>query len=149
VSSGSVVRTPTDSESVFHVAILATLATRMTRPTRQDQARAILERRAWKLASQTLGRRATNAADFNEAFNLERIDLIAEIPGPEALLALGRNVVGPRDGLYVLDDGGSYRVYLQEKGETYNEMRGSFEEAREAAIDRIVQLGGIPWEVPG
>ena len=122
----------------------------MTRPTRQEQAQAILERRAWRLASQVLGRRATNAADFHEAFNLERIDLIAEIPNPEALLALGRNIVGPRDGLYVLDDGGSYRVYNQEKGEVYYEVRGaSFEQARDAAIDRLIQLGGIPFSPEG
>ena len=122
----------------------------MTRPTRQEQACAILERRAWKLASQVLGRRATNAADFAEAFNLERIDLISEIPSPEALLALGRNVPGPRDGLYILDDGGSYRVYLQEKGEEYYAIRGaSFEQARDAAIDLLIQLGGIPFEPAG
>ncbi len=121
----------------------------MTRPTRQEQARAILERRAWKLASRVLGRRATNAADFAEAFNLERIDLIAEIPTPEAMLALGRNVVGPRDGLYVLDDGGSFRVYIQERGESYYEVRGPFEDARDAVIDRLIQLGGIPFAPQG
>jgi hypothetical protein len=122
----------------------------MDMPTRHDQARAILERRAWRLASQVIGRRATNAADFAEAFNLERIDLIAEIPTPEAMLQLGRNVVGPRDGLYVLDDGGSYRVYLQEKGESQHEIRGAtFDEARDAVIERLIQLGGIPFEVTG
>ncbi len=121
----------------------------MQRPTRQEQARAILELRAWKLASQVLGRRATNAADFADAFNLERIDLLAEIPDVAALMRLGRNVVGPRDGLYVLDDGGTYRVYLQEKGETYYETSGDFETARDAAIDRLVQLGGLPFEIPG
>ena len=121
----------------------------MTRPTRQEQARAILERRAWKLASHVLGRRATNASDFAEAFNLERIDLLAEIPDTASMLALGRNVVGPRDGLYVLDDGGVYRVYLQEKGESYYETRGTFDEARNAVIDRLIQLGGIPLEVEG
>lgn len=121
----------------------------MTRPTRHEQARAILERRAWKLASQVLGRRAVNASDFAEAFNLERIDILTEIPTPAAMLALGRNVVGPRDGLYVLDDGGSYRTYLQEKGETYYEVRGSFEEVRDAVIDRVIQIDGIPIDVPG
>lgn len=122
----------------------------MTRPTRQEQARAILERRAWKLASKVLGRRATNAADFAAAFNVERIDLISEIPDAPALLALGRNVTGPRDGLYILDDGGSYRVYLQERGNEYYAVAGaSFEEARDAAIDRLIQLNGIPFEPQG
>ncbi len=121
----------------------------MTMPTRHEQARAILERRARRLASETLGRRANNAADFAAAFNVERIDLIAEIPDAAAMLALGRNVVGPRDGLYVLDDGGSYRTYIQEKGETYYEARGSFEEIRNAVIDRLIQLDGIPLQLPG
>jgi hypothetical protein len=122
----------------------------MTRPTRQEQAQAILHRRAWQLASQVLGRRATNAADFDEAFNLERIDLESEIPTAEALLALGRNVVGPGDGLYILDDGGTYRVYLQEKGETYYEVAGAgFAEARDAVIDRLIQLNGIPFAPEG
>ncbi len=122
----------------------------MTMPTRQEQARAILERTAWRLASQVIGRRATNAADFAEAFNLERIDLIAEIPTPDVMLALGRNVVGPRDGLYILDDGGSYRVYLQEKGESHHEVRNAtFDQARDAVIDRLIQLGGIPFEATG
>lgn len=122
----------------------------MNRPTRQEQARAILERRAWKLASSVLGRRATNAADFAQAFNLERIDLIAEIPTPETMMPLGRNVVGPRDGLYVLDDGGSYRVYIQEKGESFDEVSGAtFNEARNAVIDRLIQLGGLPFDPQG
>jgi len=118
----------------------------MERPTRQDQAEAILHRRAWQLASTYLGRRATNADDFAEAFNLERIDLIAAIPTPEALLALGRNIVGPRDGLYILDDGDSFRVYIQEQGESRDEQRGlGFDEARDAVIDRVIQLGGLPF----
>lgn len=122
----------------------------MDRPTRQEQAQAILRLRAWQLASQVLGRRATSAADFAEAFNLERIDLVAEIPTAEALLALGRNVVGPRDGLYVLDEEDGYRVYLQEKGESFDEVAGvDFEEAREAVIDRLLMLGGVPFAPPG
>lgn len=122
----------------------------MTRPTRQDQAQAILELRAWKLASEVLGRRASNVADFAEAFNLERIDITSEIPTPEAMLALGRNITGPRDGLYILDDGGTYRVYLQERGQEYDEVSGaSFEVARDAAIDRLIQLGGIPFDLAG
>lgn len=122
----------------------------MTRPTRQEQAQAILQRRAWQLASEVLGRRATSAADFDEAFTLERIDLISEIPHPGALLSLGRNVAGPRDGLYVIDDGESFRVYLQERGETYYEVAGAtFEDAREAVIDRLIQLNGIPFTPEG
>ncbi len=122
----------------------------MTRPTRQEQAQAILRLRAWQLASQILGRRATNAADFAEAFNLERIDLISEIPNPEAMLALGRNIVGPRDGLYIIDDGGRYRIYIQERGEERDGIRDAgFEEARDAVIDRLLQLGGVPYVPAG
>ncbi|MFQ5554764.1 MAG: hypothetical protein ACE5GC_05270 [Acidimicrobiia bacterium] len=122
----------------------------MDRPTRQEQAQAILRLRAQRLASDILGRRATTVADFSEAFNLERIDLIAEIPTPTALLALGRNVVGPRDGLYVLQDDGAYRVYLQERGDSGQEIRTrSFDEAREAVIDRLLVLGGLPFVPPG
>jgi hypothetical protein len=122
----------------------------MHRPTRQEQARAILERRGARVASQILQRRATTEADFLEAFNLERIDLISEIPGREALLALGRNVVGPRDDLYILDDGDTFRVYLQERGETYHEVIGAtFDQARDAAIDRIIMLQGLPFTPPG
>lgn len=122
----------------------------MTRPTRQEQAQAILQRRAWRLASEVLGRRATNATDFAEAFNLERIDLIAEIPEPEVLMGLGANVAGPRDGLYVIDDGGAYRVYLQEKGVPINEVSGlDFDAARDAVIDRLILLNGIPFTPAG
>jgi len=120
------------------------------RPTRQEQAQAILHLRARRLASRTLDRTATNTADFAEAFNLERIDLTSEIPDPAALLALGRNMTGPRDGLYVIDDGGSYRVYLQEKGQVYGEVAGAgFEQARDVAIDRLIQLQGLPYAPPG
>ncbi len=120
----------------------------MERPTRRDQARAILRRRGRALASEILGRRAISAADFDEAFNLERIDLIAEIPTPAAMMALGRSVVGPRDGLYVLDDGGTYRIYIQERGITSKEVRGAgFDEAREAVIDRIIELSGLPLSI--
>ena len=122
----------------------------MIRPTRQEQARAILERRGARVASQILQRRATNEADFREAFTLERIDLISEIPDTEALLSLGRNIVGPRDDLYILDDGGHYRVYLQERGETHSEVVGAtFDEARNAAIDRIIMLQGLPFTPAG
>jgi hypothetical protein len=117
-----------------------------TPPTRQEQAEAILGLRAWQIASRTLGRRATTAADFAEAFNLERIDLVAAVPDSAALLRLGRNRVGPADGLYVLDEGGgTYRVYRQERGEAHDEVVGPFDRARDAAIDRLIQLGGIPF----
>jgi len=116
------------------------------RPTRQEQARAILERQARRLASQSLGRRATSTADFEEAFNLEMMDLHAEIPDKMALLRLGTNLVG----LYILDDGESFRVYLQEKGETYQGYRGlDFETARSVVIDLIIQLDGLPFTPPG
>ena len=101
------------------------------------------------MASQILGRRATNAADFEDAFNVERIDLISAIPNVEEMLKLGRNIVGPRDGLYILDDGGSYRVYIQESGETRSEVRGDFATAREAVVDALVSLGGIPYAPAG
>jgi len=118
----------------------------MTRPTRQEQAQAILHLRGWQLASSILGRRATNAGDFDEAFNLERIDLVSEMPNPAAMMEFGRNVVGPRDGLYILDDGETYRVYIQERGEAYFETLGvDFDAARNAVIDRLLQLGGIPY----
>lgn len=122
----------------------------MQRPTRQEQAEAVLRLRAPQLASHILGRRATNAEDFAEAFNIERVDLIAEIPSPEALLELGSNLVGPRDGLYILDDDGTYRVYIQEHGEVIAGARGlSFDEAREHAIESLLQLGGLPYRPPG
>lgn len=102
------------------------------------------------MAAQILQRRATSAADFAEAFNVEQIDLLSEIPTPEAMLALGRNVVGPRDGLYILDDGGSYRVYLQEHGETHHAVAGAtFDEARRAVVERVIMLQGLPYSPPG
>ena len=102
------------------------------------------------MASRILGRRANTEADFRTAFNIERIDLIAEIPDPPALLALGRNIVGPRDDLYILDDGGTYRVYLQERGETHHEIVGAdFAAARDGAIDRVIMLQGLPFVPPG
>ena len=121
----------------------------MERPTRHEQALAILKLRGHRMASQILGRRATNAADFEEAFNVERIDLIAAIPDREELLKLGRNIVGPRDGLYILDDGATFRVYVQESGESSGEVAGDFDAAREAAVDALVRLGGIPYVPAG
>jgi hypothetical protein len=120
----------------------------MNRPTRQEQAQAILNRKARRLASSVLGRRATTAADFSEAFTLERVDIISEIPDRETLLGLGLNRVGPRDGLYVFEDGGVYRVYVQERGIPMRERNGlSFDEARTSVIDELVLLNGIPFSV--
>ena len=120
----------------------------MHRPTRQEQAHAILDRKARRLASRILGHRATTAADFDEAFTLERVDIISEIPDREALLALGLNRVGPRDGIYVLEDPDGFRVYAQERGIPVRERTGlSFDGARDAAIDELVLLNGIPFSV--
>jgi hypothetical protein len=118
------------------------------RPTRQEQAQAILRRRARALASQIIGHRASTAADFAEALTLERIDVLSEIPDAAALLSLGMNRVGPRDGLYVLRSGNGFRVYLQEGGVPHRERDGlSFDEARDAVIDELVMLNGIPFSV--
>jgi hypothetical protein len=120
----------------------------MDRPTRQDQAQAILQRKARRLASQILGHRATTAADFAEAFTLERVDVISEIPDRGALLALGLNRVGPRDGIYVFEDPNGFRVYAQELGIPVRERTGlSFGEAQDAVIDELVLLNGIPFSV--
>jgi hypothetical protein len=122
----------------------------MDRPTRQQQAEAILTLKAQRMASQVLGRRATGAADFAEAFNLEWIDLISEIPDEDALLELGRNIVGPKDGLYILRNANRFRVYLQEKGEDHHEVNDvGFDDARDAAIHRLIQLQGLPFTPPG
>ncbi|MEA2022961.1 MAG: hypothetical protein U9N79_01580 [Actinomycetota bacterium] len=120
----------------------------MHRPTRQEQAQAILHRKARTLASQILGHRATTADDFGHAFTLERVDIISEIPDREALLALGLNRVGPRDGIYVLDDADGFRVYAQERGIPIRERTGlTFDEARDGVIDELVLLNGIPFSV--
>ncbi|GMQ86610.1 MAG: hypothetical protein BMS9Abin07_2196 [Acidimicrobiia bacterium] len=119
----------------------------MTRPTRQEQAQAILQRRAARTASQILGRRASTAADFVEAFTLERVDMIAEIDSVAALLALGYNRSGPRDGLYIIEDADGFRIYLQERGIPLSQRsRMSFDEARDEVIDRLVMLNGIPFQ---
>ncbi len=120
--------------------------TPMNRPTRQEQAQALLQRKARKMASAVLGRRATTAADFADAFNLERVDIVSEIPDRETLLALGLNRVGPRDGLYILEDADGFRVYLQERGTPMREQSGlSFDEARDTVIDEVLLLNGIPF----
>jgi hypothetical protein len=118
----------------------------MQRPTRQEQAQAILNLKARVMASRILGQRATTSADFTAAFTVERIDILSEIPDEERLLALGRNVAGPTDGLYVIDDGGTYRVYIQESGIPRRpSVDLTFDEARDAAIERLLLLNGIPW----
>jgi hypothetical protein len=118
------------------------------RPTRQEQAQAILQRKGARMASAILDRRATTVSDFDEAFTLERVDVIAEINDVGALLALGRNRAGPRDGLYIIEEGSRFRVYIQERGIPHQELAGlSFEEAREAAIDRVLLLNGIPFQL--
>lgn len=122
----------------------------MTRPTRQEQAEAILQLKAGRFASKVLGRHARTADDFREAFNLELVDLISAIPTPEVMLGLGANRVGPKDGLYVLDDGGTYRVYTQERGETHYAHRDlDFDRARTAVIEQLVRMNGIPFTPPG
>jgi len=66
----------------------------------------------------------------------------------ETLLALGLNRVGPRDGLYVLEDSEGFRVYAQEHGTPVRERSGlSFDEARDAVIDELMLLNGIPFSV--
>lgn len=100
------------------------------------------------MASRILGRRASTAADFEEAFTLERVDMIAEIDSVDALLALGRNRAGPRDGLHVLEGDDGFRVYIQERGIPQNERSGlSFDEARDVVVDRVLLLNGIPFQL--
>jgi len=121
----------------------------VTRPTRQEQAQAILRRRARAMARRILGRHPVGAADFAAAFDLERMDLVAELPDEAALLALGRNVAGPADGLYVLRDEDGFRLYVQERGVPREVRRAStFEEARELAVDLLVLLEGVPLDLP-
>ncbi len=116
--------------------------------TRHEQARAIIERRARRMASQMLGRQATTGADFRTALTLERIDLIAEIPDHDTLMALGRNVAGPRNDLYILDRPDGYTVYHQHNGEPYEVFEGcTFDQARNHAIDSLVMLNGIPFTI--
>mgnify|MGYP001819596610 FL=1 len=122
----------------------------MERPTRQEQAQAILTLKAQRMASRILGRRASGAADFEEAFNLEWVDLISEIPDENSMMALGRNIVGPKDGLYILRDHDTFRVFLQEKGEDFYVLKGvDFQQARDAVIHRLIQLQGMPFTPPG
>jgi len=100
------------------------------------------------MASQMLGRQATIGSDFAEALTLERIDLIAEIPDRESLMSVGRNIAGPRNGLYVLDKPGGFTVYQQHNGEPYELFENlTFDQARDAAIDCLVMMNGIPFRI--
>ena len=123
----------------------------MNRPPRSEQAIAVLKGQGRRMASTILGRRANTADDFAEAFNLERVDLLSEVRTPERLFQFARTVVGPRDGLYVIDDGDDgYRVYHQERGEILTGVGGAdFDTAAETAVGILVTLNGIPWEPPG
>ena len=116
--------------------------------TRQEQARAIIENKARRMASKLLGRQATTGTDFAQALTVERIDLVAEIPDAETLLSLGRNVTGPKNGLYVLERPDGFTVYLQHNGQPYeifSEMH--FNDARDVAIDCLVMMNGIPYRI--
>jgi hypothetical protein len=99
------------------------------------------------MASRLLGRAAVTGADFGAAFTLERLDLVAEIRTPADFAALGHQRVGPGDGLYILQQPDGFRVYVQERGIPMGERSGlGFDEAREAVIDHLVVLNGIPWK---
>jgi hypothetical protein len=116
--------------------------------TRQDQAEAIIKQRARRMASEMLGRQATTSDDFVEALTVERIDLIAQIPDDDALRDLGRNMAGPKNGLYVLDHPDGYTVYQQHNGVPYEIFkRLNFDGARDVAIDCLVMLNGIPFRI--
>jgi hypothetical protein len=116
--------------------------------TRQEQARAIIAGKAREMASEMLGRRATRGSDFSEALTVERIDLLAEIRDHEELMALGRTHAGPRNGLYVLFRSGSYTVYQQHDGVPYEVFADlDFDGARDAAIDCLVMMNGIPFRI--
>jgi hypothetical protein len=120
----------------------------MSTYTRQEQARAIIGQRARRMASRMLGRQATTGTDFAEALTVERIDLVAEIPDHGTLMALGRNHAGPKNGLYVLSHPDGYTVYQQHNGEPYEMFVGlDFDKARDAAIDCLVMMNGIPFRI--
>ncbi len=116
--------------------------------TRQEQAQAILKLKARPMASTMLGRHATTAKDFSAALSVERIDLLSEIPDHDALVALGRTVPGPKNGLYILARDSGYTVYQQHNGEPYEVFDDlTFDQARNAAIDCIVMMNGIPFRI--
>ncbi len=95
-----------------------------------------------------LGRQATTGSDFAEALTLERIDLIAEIPDRQRLMGIGRNIPGPKNGLYVIDKAGGFTVYQQHNGEPFELFENlTFDQARNAAIDCLVMMNGIPFRI--
>ncbi len=116
--------------------------------TRQEQAAAIIDQKARRMASRILGRQATTGSDFAEALTVERIDIVTEISDDEALMALGRNHAGPKNGLYVLRHGDAYTVYQQHDGEPHEMFSGlDFDSARDVAIDCLVMMNGIPFRI--
>ncbi|MEN8041438.1 MAG: hypothetical protein ABFR95_08035 [Actinomycetota bacterium] len=120
----------------------------MSTPTRQEQAEAILDQKARRMASHMLGRQATTGSDFAQALTVERIDIVAQIPDRDSLMSLGRNHAGPKNGLYVLDHPDGYTVYQQHNGEPYEVFSAlDFDAARDAAIDCLVMLNGIPFRI--
>ena len=101
------------------------------------------------MASQMLGRQATTSDDFTAALTVERLDVLSEIPDHDSPMGLGRNVPGPRNGLYILERPDGYTVYHQHNGEPHEVFDGcTFDEARDHAIDSLVMLNGIPYELP-
>lgn len=116
--------------------------------TRQEQAQAILKLQARSMASTMLGHHATTGTDFATALTVERIDLLSEIPDHDALVALGLTVPGPKNGLYILERESGYTVYQQHNGEPYEVFDElTFDQARNAAIDCIVMMNGIPFRI--
>lgn len=116
--------------------------------TRQAQAQAIIAGKVRKMASEMLGRRATSGSDFSDALTVERIDLVAEIPDHDSLMGVARTHPGPKNGLYVLCREGSYTVYQQHDGtpdEVFADL--DFDGARDAAIDCMVMINGIPFRI--
>jgi hypothetical protein len=116
--------------------------------TRQEQATAIINQKARRMASSILGRQATTGSDFAEALTVERIDIITEIPDEDALMALGRNHAGPKNGLYVLRHADGFSVYQQHNGEPYEMFSGlDFDAARDVAVDCLVMMNWIPFRI--
>ncbi len=100
------------------------------------------------MASKMLGHHATTAKDFAGALTVERIDILSEIPDAETLIALGFTVPGPKNGLYILSRPDGYTVYQQHDGEPYEVFDGlTFDQARDAVIDCIVMMNGIPFRI--
>jgi hypothetical protein len=95
-----------------------------------------------------LGHHATTGSDFAEALTVERIDLISEVPDATALLELAMTIPGPKNGLYILERPEGYTVYQQHNGEPYEVFNAlTFDQARDAAIDCIVMMNGIPFRI--